>query len=84
MKRSKKIFNCRPGKGELPAPRTVIVDYVSSAVTPGFVGQDALANWTLHRDVYRSCLRRITFELGGRRRHGALDSERNMGRRPSA
>ena len=26
----------------------------------------------------------LTFELSGRRRHGALDSKRKMGRRPSA
>ena len=29
-------------------------------------------------------LRCLTFELSGRRRHGALDSKRKMGRRPSA
>ena len=27
---------------------------------------------------------RLTFELSGRRRHGALDSKRNIGHRPSA
>ena len=29
-------------------------------------------------------VRGLTFELSGRRRHGALDSKRKMGRRPSA
>ena len=32
----------------------------------------------------RGALRGLTFELSGRQRHGALDSKRKMGRRPSA
>jgi len=40
------------------------------------LGQERLA---VKRDSSRS-----TFELSGRRRHGALDSKRKMGRSPSA
>jgi len=43
------------------------------------------SRWFRSKRIWLFCVSRcLTFELSGRQRHGALDSKRRMGRRPSA